>query len=117
MIVREQRRHLAMRQNGGHDLARHVRGQQPDAVFCEHGRNPDSVVDPKAHELTEQQVVIHLLHELPLGSDRVEDLQQAGPDQTFRRDGGPTFTGVEPIELVVQGAQRIVDDGPDLAQR
>ncbi len=117
MIIRQQRCHLAMRQDGGHDLARYVRGQQPVAVLREHGRDPDGIVNPEAHEPAEQQVIIHLLHELPLGADRVEDLQQAGPDQTFRRDGGAALTRVEPVELGIQRAQRIVDDGPDLAQR
>ncbi|EAU47403.1 hypothetical protein R2601_21366 [Salipiger bermudensis HTCC2601] len=117
MVVRQQRCHLAMRQNGGHVLARHVRGQQPVAVLREHGRDPDNVIDPKAHEPAEQQVVVHLLHELPLGPDRVEDLQQAGPDQSFRRDRGAALTRVKPVELCIQGAQCVVDDGPDLAKR
>jgi len=106
-----------MHQDGSHDPAGHVRGQQPVAVLAEHRGDPDGIVDPEAREPAEQQVVIHLLHELPLGPDRVEYLQQAGPDQPFRRDGGAAFPRVEPVEVGIQRAQRIVDDGPDLAQR
>lgn len=112
-----QRCQFAMRQNGGHDPAGHVGGQQPVAVLAKHRRDPDGIVDPEAHKPAEQQVVIHLLHELPLGPDRVEDLQQAGTDQPFGRDRGAALTRVEPVEVGIQGAQRVVDDGPDLAKR
>ena len=106
-----------MRQDGGHDLAGHVRGQQPVAVLREHRRDPYRVVDPEAHEPTEQQIIVHLLHELTLGSDRIKDLKKAGPDQPFWCNGGTAFTGVEPIEIGIQGAQGIIDHRSDLAQR
>lgn len=49
--------------------------------------------------------------------DRLEDLQQADPDLLFRRDRGTALTGMETVELSIQRAQRIVDDGPDPAKR
>jgi len=64
-----------------------------------------------------QQVVIHLLHQLPLGADREQDLQKAGADQTLGRDGGTAFARVEHIKLGIEAGQRIVHDLPDLAQR
>ena len=36
----------------------------------------------------EQQVVIEVLHQLALGADRVEGLDQQGPEQTLGRDRG-----------------------------
>lgn len=39
-----------------------------------------------AHEAAEQQIVLHLLHQVSLGPDRDQDLDQAAPDQPFRRD-------------------------------
>ncbi len=77
---------------------------------------PDGVIDPKPDEPAEQQGVVHLLRELPLGTDRMEDLQQAGPDQPFRRDRRTTRAAAEPVERGVPGTQRIIDDGPDLAR-
>ena len=108
MIVREQRRHLTMRQDGGNNLAGHALGQQPITVLREDGWNPDPIVDAQSHEPTEQQIVVHLFHKLPIGAGRVEDLQQVGSDQTFRRGGGTTLSGVEPIKPGIQrcGARR-----------
>ncbi len=106
-----------MRQDRSHDHARHVRRQQSVAVLAEHRRDPDQIVDAEAHEPPEQQVVIHLLHQLPLGSDREQDLQQAGADQPLRRDRRTTFLGVENLELGIEPGQRVVHDPTDQAQR
>ena len=70
----------------------------------------------RSHEPTEQQVIVHLFHKLPLGADRVEDLQQAGSDQTFRRDGGTPLSSVEPIKLGIQRAERVIHNSPDLTK-
>jgi len=83
---------------------------QPVAVLREDRGDPDGIVDPEAHEPAEQQVMVHLIHELPLGPDRAEDLQQAGPDQPFRRDGGTALPGVELVEFRIRETPRIVDD-------
>ena len=96
------------------DLAGHFPGQQPITILREDGWSRAPIVNAQAHETTEQQVLVHLFHELPLRADRVEDLQQAGPDQTFRRDGGPTLTGVKPIKLGIQRAEGVVHNSPNL---
>ena len=49
-------------------------------------------------------------------SDREKDLDQARPDQPFRRDGGATLGGIEPVEIGIKARQRIIDDLADLAQ-
>lgn len=76
MIIRQKRRHLAMRQNGRHHFARHLDVQKPITVLGEDGGpsargfarsglmpfTPYRVVDAEAHKPAEQQVVAHLLH-------------------------------------------------------
>jgi hypothetical protein len=117
VVIGQQRCNLALCQNGGHDHAGHVRRQQQIAVLAEHRRNPDGVVDAQAHEPMEQQAIISLFHELSLRSERIEDLKQAGPDQSFLRNRGAAFPSVKPVEGAIQGAPCIVDYGPDLARR
>lgn len=80
-------------------------------------RNPDRIVDPQPHEPPEQQVAIHLLHQLALGPDRKQDLEQARPDQPFRRDRGAPEVGAKSLELRLEAGQRVVHHLPDIAQR
>jgi hypothetical protein len=60
---------------------------------------------------------VHLLHQLPLGPDREQQLDQARPQQPLRRDGWSAFGRVEPVELGIQAGQSLVDDPADLPQR
>ncbi|CUH31978.1 hypothetical protein JSE7799_00926 [Jannaschia seosinensis] len=117
VFIREQRSDLRMCQDRRHHLARHLGGQQPVAVLAEHRGDPYRVVDAKSDEPPEQQVVIHLLHHLPLRADREQDLEKARPDQALRRDGGAAEVGVECVELGIEARQRVVHDLPDLAKR
>lgn len=117
MLVRQERRHLSMGKDRGHDLARHLGAQQPVAVLREHRRNPHSVVDAQPDEPAKQQVVIHLLHQLAFRADREQDLQKARPDQPFRRDRGAAEADVKPFEISVEAGEGFVDHLPDLAQR
>lgn len=117
MLLRQKRRDLAVRQDRRHHLPRHLRRQQPVAVLGEHRCDPHRVVDAQCNEPAEQQVIIHLLHQLPLGPHRVEDLQQARPDQPLGRDRGPAMGGVEACELAIQARQRVVHHPSDSAQR
>lgn len=73
-------------------------------VVCRH---PDRVVDPEADKPAEQQVVFHLLHQLPLGADQEQDLQQARPDQPLGRDRGTAEIGVERLELGIEAGERV----------
>lgn len=94
VVVRQKRRDLAMRQDRRHHLARHLRRQKPVAVLGEDRRHPDRIVDPETDEPAEQEVILHLFYQLPLGADRKHDLDQAGPDQPLRRDRGAAEIGV-----------------------
>jgi hypothetical protein len=60
---------------------------------------------------------LHLLHQLPLGPDGEQDLDQAGADQPLRRDRRATFGRIEPVELGIEAGESVVDDLPDLPQR
>lgn len=104
-----------MRQDRRHDLARHVRRQQPVAVLGEDGRHPNRVVNAEAHEPTEQQVILHLLHQLPLGADREQDLDQARSDQPLGRNRGAAEVGVKHLEIGIEAGQCLVHHLPDLA--
>ena len=75
------------------------------------------IVDAETDEPAEQQVVLHLLDQPPLGAHRKQDPDQAGPHEPLRRDRRPTLGRVEPVELRVEAGQRIVDDPLDLPQR
>ncbi len=61
--------------------------------------HPCRVVDPKAQAAAEQQVVLHLLHELARGPVRDQDPDQAGPDPPLWRDRKAAEIGVERLEL------------------
>lgn len=100
-------------------LPRHLRRQQPVAVLGEDRRHPDRVVDPEADKPAEQEVLLHLLHQLPLGANREQnlDLDLAGPDQPLRRDRGAPEIGVEHLERRIRVRQHRVDNLPDRARR
>ncbi len=113
VIVRKQRLDLWMRQDRGHQLARHIRCQQTVPVLGEHRRDPHGVIDAKSDEPPEQQVIVHLLHQLPLGPDREQDLNKARPDQAFRRDGRAAEVGVARVKFGIEACQRVVHDPAD----
>ena len=60
---------------------------------------------------------MHLLHQLPLGAHREQDLDQARAQQPFRRDGRAPLGRIEPVELGIEAGQRFVDDLAHRAQR
>ena len=59
---------------------------------------PDRIIRAQAHKPAEQQVVVQLLEQQPLGADPVERLQQRGQKQLLRKYRGPAFCGVELTE-------------------
>jgi len=71
----------------------------------------------KPCEPPEQEVVVELLHELPLRSDRVEGLQQQRPQQLLGRDRGAAVLGIETGELRVECCQGVVGQHADRPQR
>jgi hypothetical protein len=76
-----------MIEHGGEEFRRDLAAEPPVAVLGEHGDVPHRIVDAEADEPAEQQIVVELLHQLPLGPHRIERLQQQRPQQLLRRDG------------------------------
>jgi hypothetical protein len=72
---------------------------------------------PSPTNYRNMQVIFHLLHWLPLGSDRKQDLDQAGADQPLRRNRWTTEISVKHLELGIEACQRVVDDPTDQTQR
>ena len=104
MLVRQQRLDLGLRQHRTQEFGGDLAVEQPIAVLGEHGHVPDQVVDAKPDESAEQEVVVQLLHQLPLGADRVERLQQERPQELLRRDRGSPVQRVELLELTESAA-------------
>jgi hypothetical protein len=94
-----------------------VAGKQPVAVLAERARVPHGRVHGQAHEPAEQQVVVELLHQLRLGADRIERLQQERPQQPLGWNRRPPAIGVDLGELAIERCQHIIDDAPDHPQR
>jgi hypothetical protein len=81
VLARQKLLDLWQRQKRRQELVRHFRFQQPVAVVREHRRMPDLSIDRQADEPAEQQIVVDLLHQHPLGTHREERLQQRRPQQ------------------------------------
>src|SRR6185503_2069866 len=79
MVARQQRPHLAVSKNGGHELRRHLGIEQPVAVLREDGRVPDGIVDAEPDEPAEHQVVVELLHQLALRTLATERREATSP--------------------------------------
>ncbi len=62
--------------------------QKAVTVLGKGGWIPDSIVDPEAYKPPEQEVVVQSLHELALGSDGVERLQEHCPQKALRGNRG-----------------------------
>lgn len=66
------------------------------------------VVRGHAHELAKQEIVIQLLHEQEIAVDGVTHLEEQGPEQLLRRDGGTTFRGVHGLKVRGELSQGLV---------
>ena len=91
--------------------------QQAVPVLGEHRHVPYRIVHFQVHEPTEKQVVMQLLHQLPLGADREEHLQQQRPQQPFRRNRVPPARRIEFVEQRAHCAQRLIHHLAHRAQR
>jgi hypothetical protein len=101
----------------GQELMRDLGLQQPFPVLREHRRHPHRLVDAEPDEPAVQQVVVELLHQLRLGADRVERLQQKCAEQSLRCNRRPSALGIDLGELAIERGQHFVDDAADQAQR
>jgi hypothetical protein len=117
VIIRQQRRHLPVREDRLQELLGNVGFQQPVAVLGVGRMIPDRVVDAEPDKPAKQQIVIELLHQLALGPDRVERLDQRAAQQSLGCDRGPAEGRVHRRELGIERDQHLVDDLADYAQR
>jgi len=84
VVIAEQRFVLGSTHQLLQELSHDVVIEQPITVFGECGRMPDRIVGAEAHKPVEQQVVLELLQQQPLGADPIERLQQRGQQQFLR---------------------------------
>jgi hypothetical protein len=71
----------------------------------------------QTNDAAEQQIVVELRHQLPLGTDAIEGLPQQRAQQLFGRDHGASVPGVESSSLRVEGLQSLIGDATDQAKR
>ena len=108
MIVREQLLDPGLVEHRDHELHRHIAFEQPFAVLGEDRCVPDRRIHRQADKPAEQQIIVKLLHQLPLGADRIEGLKQQRPQQLLRRDGRASQLRVQTLELRRQDFQCLV---------
>jgi hypothetical protein len=116
VLGRPQRTHPGLLQHPGEEGLRDVPLQQPLSVLGEDGGVPDRGIHRQPHEPVEEQIVIELLDQCPLTPDRVEDLQQQGPEQLLGRNRGTTRLGIAPSEPRRQLREHGIHHDPDRAQ-
>jgi hypothetical protein len=117
VLARQESLHSLLIQNRIEELRRGIALEEPIAVFREHRVIPDRIVDRQANEPAKQQVELHPLHQLPLGADRVESLQEHCPQKHLGWDRGPTSARVQFAEPHRQRLQRPIGKMPDCSQR
>ena len=111
LLLVRQRPHLLEERLG--DVPR----EQPIPVLGEHRRIPDGIVRREAHKPAVQEIVVELLHELPLAPDGVEHLEQQGAQQLLRRNRGTADGRVQPPEAGRQRHEQRIDQPAHGAQR
>ena len=106
----KQRRDRAAGQGRGHHFARHVRCQQSVAVLAEHSCHPNTAIYVEANETMEQRGVLHLLHQVTLGTDLKQDLDQTSTDQPRGRDQTTAEIGIRVFKITVETGKRAPQD-------
>ena len=86
-------------------------------VLREYGRVPHRIVHLQTHEPAEKQVVVHLLHQLPLRTNRVENHQQRGPQKPLGSNRRTACRRVQLLQLAIQTRQGPVHQNANLPHR
>src|SRR5262249_45086473 len=94
VFVRQKASHLPVVQQLGQKLVRDLRLQQPLAILRKDRWHPYRLVHPAPDQPAVQQIVVELLHQLGLGADRVERLQQESPKQPLGWNRRPPAVSV-----------------------
>ena len=117
MVGRQQGLDLPQRQKAGQKLLRHIRRKEAVTVVAEHRRMPHARVNRQADEPAKEQIVVDLLHQLPLASHRKERPQQGRPKQHLRRNRGSAHPRIKRRKPPVQPGQNLVRKRPDRPER
>src|SRR5437870_10247297 len=94
-----------------------VTGDQALTVLGEHRDVPHHRIQRQPDKPAEQQIVVELLHQLPLRAYRVEGLQQQRAKQFLRSNRRPSELGVKLLELPRQCTQCLIHNLLDRPQR
>ena len=116
VLVREQPGRARLGQHRVEERRADVARQQTIPILGKRRGMPNRVVHVQPDEPPEQEVVVQFFHQQPLAPDRVEHLQQQGPQQLFGRDRRAARLRIEPREASRQRPQRGVRQRPERAQ-
>ena len=109
--------HVRVVHDARQERRRRVHGKEPLAVLGERRGVPYPVVDAEPDEPAEQEVKVQPLHQLALGPDGVEGLEQQRAEQPLRRDRGAPKRRIGRIKGARHPGQDVVRDPPDHPQR
>lgn len=117
VLMREELPRVRLRQHPLEEGFRDVALQQPLPILREDRRDPHRIVRIQADKPAIQQIVVQLLHQLPLAPHGEEHLQQQRPQQLLRRNRGAAILRVQAGEPRRQIAENRLDQLTDHAQR
>ena len=74
---------------------------------------PGGIIDANADEPPEEKVVFEPFHQQSFRTDRIEGLQQHGPQQLLRSNRRPPDRRIERGKLLFKRHKRLVNNQPD----
>jgi hypothetical protein len=102
---------------GIHEPLRYRAVEQPFAVLREDRMLPDRIVHAQANEPAKQQVVVDLLDQQDLRTDRLKHLQQQRSQQVLGSDRRATRRRIKLVKILVQGPKHLIGQLADRTQR
>lgn len=117
MFVRNHVLPLRDEQDLGEETLRHTFTEQALAAGAECRVIPNCLVDIHADKAAIEQVVFNVLDELAFGTDREQNLDQTGSEQTLGRYRRTSTTRVQRCKLRTHALQNSIDENAQLAQR
>ena len=117
MIGREQTLATGKAHHLVEETARHIRGNQPFAQAAEIRLIEAGALQPHVEKPAKENVVVELLAELPVGSNRVQRDEQLALEQTLGRNRRAADVRIQRIEFRRDGAERSVGQLLDAPKR
>ncbi len=108
---------LRLLQHSFQQLLAHRARDQTFPVLAEHCRIPHHVVHLQTHEPAEQQVVVQLLHQLPLRPYRVQHHHQQRTQKPLRRNRRTARRRVQLVQLDSNIFQNSIRQNTNLTNR